>query len=319
MSNYWVQFTFNSLAAWYMTYLIFSTVFLGAVALLTRFHRPESGSEVLLWRLAVVAAPVLAGARIAIEHTDRSVVAGSALATVAGTVGWVLMGITLAGTVVTAWLVLRLAGAARRERERLAARRPVRDPRTLAALNSLAQDFERPLPRLTECDDLLAPVAIGRREICLPTGMLGLPDEALRAVLAHEMSHLRESDSYWATLVQMIDRVGFLQPLQRLASRRIREAAEFRADEYAVRRTGDPGHLVTALAYFARSGGNGVAVSGFGPGSLLLRRTERILFRHTAEQRTRGIVVVGAIVAIALLAWFSPAVVPACDCLWRGL
>ncbi len=320
MSSYWVQFWLNNGAAWYLTYLLYSTLVFGATALAVQVGRVSAATENSLWRVAVGVVPILVALRIAVEHTDARVVAtGPGVLTISGTVGWILTGITVASLAAALWLVGRLGRGAWSERGRLVSRTAVRSGPAFDQLEQLARAAGRPMPRLTECVQLCAPIAIGRREICIPAGVFAsLPKEGARAVLAHELAHLARRDTPWATWVHLLDRIFFVQPLQRWASRRMRETAEFLADDFAVRHTDGPEHLVSALTTFARASGEDIAVSGFAPGSLLVRRVERVLGDSEREGGIGAMVLAIFLAAIAAMAWFSPAVVPACDCRFQG-
>lgn len=321
IGRYWVEFWLNNGAAWYGTYLLYSTWVFGAIILAVKWGRVSATTENALWRGAVGIVPILSVVRIAAEHVDTwTVAAGPDIFTVAGTLGWALIGGVGASLVAGLWLTGRLGRAAWSERRQLSSRTPVRDGQTVDQLEQLARAAGRPMPRLTESDRLRAPIAIGGGEICLPVPTFaGLSQESARAVLAHELGHLMRRDTPWAAWVHLLDRIFFLQPLQRWASRRIRETAEFLADDFAVRHSAGPEHLVGALTTFARAPGPGIAVSGFAPGSLLVRRVERVLSGTGSEGRVGPAVLVLFLGALATLIWFSPAVVPACDCRLQGV
>jgi beta-lactamase regulating signal transducer with metallopeptidase domain len=126
---------------------------------------------------------------------------------------------------------------------------------THARLGSALAAVARPgeaAPRVRLVDTLAMPVAI-RGEICLPSrAIAALDDEQLRAVLAHELSHVRRRDPAWAWTSAVIRRLFFFQPLVYLAARRLHEIAECLADDDAVARTGAPVALASALACAAR-------------------------------------------------------------------
>ena len=70
-------------------------------------------------------------------------------------------------------------------------------------------------------------------------------------MLAHELAHLDRRDGLWLLLARVIETVFVIQPLNRLARRRMVEAAEFAADRWAVNVTGKPVTLATCLARVA--------------------------------------------------------------------
>lgn len=326
-ARYWVEFWLNNGAAAYVTYLLLSTILLGGVALAVRRERLDAATEQWLWRAALLTAPGLAVGRTAAEHVGSGPASGPAVWSVAGTAGWLVIWTACAAVLVSLALWGRFGRAAAAERRRLADRRPVSEPdvlrvfRAVAATEGPGRDRRRARDlSLSESDRLAAPVAIGRREICVPVDLFReLSPPAARAVLAHEIAHLERRDARWAALSQLLERVFFLQPLHRLASRRLRETAEFLADAEAVRAGDDPEPLVDALAWFARSNGDGdVLVAGFAPGSLLVRRVERVLSTPEVGRAWR-LAGPTLLLAVVLLAWFAPAVAPACDCRWPGL
>lgn len=87
-----------------------------------------------------------------------------------------------------------------RLRRALRDRTPETDVRVLAAVAAVARDQGlAQTPRLSRCAALGSPIAFGwlRPEICLPQRTGELADEPLRALLAHEVAHLRRGDPLW--------------------------------------------------------------------------------------------------------------------------
>lgn len=323
ISRYWTEFALNNLAAWYVTYLLYSTVVLGGLAVCLRLRRTSAATENALWRTAVVALPVLACVRILAEHVEFGA-AGAAPQwfSIVGTRGWTLIYGSVTALLVSLVLLTLLAFGLRAERSRMRARRVTWHP-SADVLRGWAHAARLPVPRLTECPGLLGPVAIGRREICVPEGMFGaLPEASTRAVLAHEFGHIQRGDAPWGAAMHVLNRLFFLQPLHFWASRRIRETAEFLADDFAVRRTGQAEPLVTALTAFARKGSRSAQteLAHFVPGSLLLRRVRRVLNGGGPADESVNRLALGALLAAGLfILWTVPAVVPACDCVLTGL
>lgn len=323
----WIEFWLNNGTAWYFTYLGFSTVVLGVVPSLVRGFRAPPKVENLLWRAALVASPLLALGRITIEHLDNAEVqAGRTLLSVSGRVGEVMSSAVVLAMIVAGLLALRLGRGLVRERAQLSRRNTVHCGWIHEELASVAREMRCPLPRLTTSHSIAAPIALGtgkRREICLPEGsVVRLGREEARAVLAHELDHLRRADAGWTAVAHVFQQIFFLQPLHRIATRRLRETAEFRADESAVCHTGDPEHLVQALVSFARaSRGSGVLATGFAPSSLLRRRVERLLMPSPPAARfpAPGLLLLVLLLVLTAAVWFIPAIVPACDCRWHGL
>ncbi len=172
--------------------------------------------------------------------------------------------------------------------------------------------------RLAVSAQLSGPVAMGSSEICLPTRAIeSLSAAEQRAVLAHELGHLVRRDPSWLAFAVAVESVLFLQPLNRLARRRIQEAAEYLCDDWAVTQTGGSLTLAKCLAEVAtwvQASRRAVPVSGMAENrSQLVERVHRLL--EGAEPRAvRGLrlaVPVAALV-LATVAFAAPGVLPPC-------
>jgi hypothetical protein len=164
----------------------------------------------------------------------------------------------------------------------LADRRPVADgplPGMLAALRRHA-GFWTPV-RLTVSAACPTPLALGRREICVPERFLtDLPPEQQRSALAHELAHLRRGDPVWQLTAGIIESVFFFQPLNRVARKRLRDAAENLCDDWAVRHTGSALGLARCLtdiaSWVSPTPIPEATLAMAEGGSPLLRRVERL-------------------------------------------
>ena len=98
-----------------------------------------------------------------------------------------------------------------------------------------------------------APMAHGwlQPSVTVPVAALGLPPEEQRALLAHELSHLQRRDPAWLTLARVLEIALFVQPLNRMAQRRLATLAEFQCDAAALRATGDRVALARCLTEVA--------------------------------------------------------------------
>lgn len=106
--------------------------------------------------------------------------------------------------------------------------------------------------RLSTSAFLTSPVALGRREICLPPQALTeLTPERQEAMLAHELAHLVRRDPTWLAACDLLEAVFFFQPLNRLGRRRLQATAEFLCDDWAVARTGRRMAFAECLAQVA--------------------------------------------------------------------
>jgi len=216
-------------------------------------------------------------------------------------------------------LLVRLSIRRRRFCHLLADRRALAEGGLVETLDSLrAAAGVRRRVRLAVSADLSGPVAMGTSEICLPERALtSLACAEQRAVLAHELGHLVRQDPIWLALAVVVESLFFLQPLNRLARRRIQEAAEYLCDDWAVHQTGGGLTLARCLAEVAtwmQTAHGAVAVSGMAENrSHLVERVQRLL--DGAEPRAvRGVRLAVPVAALALstVAFAAPGVLPPC-------
>src|SRR5262249_56736333 len=86
---------------------------------------------------------------------------------------------------------------------------------------------------LTCSRTLPVPVALAR-EICVPVRALReLPQDELRALLAHEAAHVVRRDAAWLMIAAAVRTLGWWQPLNLVAAARLRLAMELCCDERA--------------------------------------------------------------------------------------
>jgi len=173
----------------------------------------------------------------------------------------------------------------------------------------VAAGILRPI-RLTASRALPSPVALGAGEIAVPEAALtDLDPGQQRSMLAHELAHLERNDPRWLTAACMVECLGFVQPLNRLARRRLQESAEYLCDEWAVRSTGSGVLLAKCLAKVAEwleSAPRSVPVAGMAEDSShLVSRVRRLLdgapFPKSPGKRTLAGASL-AIIAVAILA-----------------
>jgi len=149
-------------------------------------------------------------------------------------------------------------------------------------------------PRLAIVDDLPGPVTLPNGEICLPRWAVEQLDrQQLDAMLAHELAHVRHRDPLLLLAVTVIEALLFVQPLNRIAHRRLANLAELNADAFAARITGNSRALAEALAQCAkklqeqpvshRSLRVGVAMAT--RRSPVIQRVERLLGGITMQDR----------------------------------
>jgi HEAT repeat protein/beta-lactamase regulating signal transducer with metallopeptidase domain len=114
-----------------------------------------------------------------------------------------------------------------------------------------AADQHRPI-LLTTTPMCPVPLALARRHIVLPDRFFGeLDPEQQRAALAHEVAHVVRRDPEWRIALEILERVLFFQPLNRLARTRLCDAAEFLCDEWAVQKAASPLAMARCLSTVA--------------------------------------------------------------------
>lgn len=162
---------------------------------------------------------------------------------------------------VAAWLAgvalfgLRFAGGFLLLEHRRRKQSTAASPRILA----LCQDVQRQLGmtaaiRYLECAWLDAPAVIGwfRPVILLPvTALTGLTEEQLRAVIAHELAHIRRLDAFVNLFQILVETLLFYHPAMWWLNRRIRAERELCCDEIAVSLTGNRLDYARALTSMA--------------------------------------------------------------------
>ena len=138
-------------------------------------------------------------------------------------------------------------------RRRLERRVPARDPRLLAQVERLRARLCLPKLVLTESAEFRVPMVIGLRELCVPsTSLRSLSDHELAAVLAHELAHIERRDGLWFPLAAFLQSLLWIQPLNHIIVKRLRDSAELACDDRAVELTGEPRWLARALVHVAQ-------------------------------------------------------------------
>jgi hypothetical protein len=136
-------------------------------------------------------------------------------------------------------------------------------------------------------------------------------------MLAHEVAHIVRRDPQWLVAARVIEIVLFMQPLNRLARRRMQEVAEFLCDDWAVSRMGKPITLAKCLAAVAGWVKRAPNAPEFRPmsamveqgGSPLVQRVGRILKGGEAPRaRTGRLAVAMSACALVALSGVAPRV-----------
>jgi beta-lactamase regulating signal transducer with metallopeptidase domain len=187
---------------------------------------------------------------------------------------WLLGAVLMAAGLALQWVWLRRAV------RRLPA---LADPRWLDLARRLAADMGVPLPALRHAragwaSPLLAP----GRVLCLPAWCLDLPDDEARAVLGHELAHLRRRDPAWRLLAALVKALLWPQALNRVALQRLDLLAELACDAAAAAPSGQRLALAQSLLRCAealKTGRHGPALAcgAASAGSPLFARVRRLL------------------------------------------
>ncbi len=339
-----------------LTHLWQTTLVLGPVLILSPLLRrlPARWGE-LVWSLALLKLMVPAALlvdwlqeiprHLALLVSPRQLLAGMALGDRvnpvwtapeiilqggdAGGSGWSLpptVALPLAALLTSVWLagalVVLVRLQVRWEQARELRRQPAvpLGPEAAARLNVLAQRAGIPRGDVVPTRAVPMPQVVGLRRpvILLPVGLLAsLDDDELVAILLHEQGHRRRRDPLRELVYGLVQALWIIHPLVPVVIRRLRDNAEFAADEAALRGVSHPDCFARALAGSvllsldpARTptGAMASAMAGGGP-SLLRRRLERLdpLERRSSMKKTRwalllalAVLAVGTLLPVAL-------------------
>ena len=201
----------------------------------------------------------------------------------------------LPGGVVCVWLIgflaLSMYTAAGWMRTQLLRRRGIEpvDSKWLETLDDLMSRLQVSGPvRLYASSIAQVPAVIGwlRPYILLPiTAITGLSEPQLRAVLAHELAHVRRHDYLVNLLQNAVETLFFYHPAVWWVSRRIREERENCCDDLAVAVCGDVMVYAGALADLEELRENISEPALAATGGNLLARIRRLL--GIAEEKDR--------------------------------
>lgn len=203
---------------------------------------------------------------------------------------------------------------------RIAARLPrYQDPALERFVTALCARSGLPVPRLLRCarwsSPLVMPTLAPAGAVCLPPWVAELGSAQREAVLAHELAHLLRRDPAWRIAARLVTRLGWMQPLNRLALRRLDALAERACDAWAARQTDGAAALAESLyagALHARAAGRRHAGPAFAAAmndsnSPLVERVQQLMEETSMTEpkptprRTRWLIG-GGLVLTALLA-----------------
>ena len=326
----------DTAASWLLTYMVHSTIILLVAWVVTSRARVSVGVRDVIWKFALVGGIATATAQTAISHeplggqlllaprvgpsapamrvTVRTDASGNPAHLFVRRPGGARWGNGL----VVLWMAAAGAGllwltvAHSRTLTALGRRTDLSDTPIggrLALLLARA-GVERHI-ELTCSDSISSPVALVGDEVCLPRrALLELGPNEQDGMLAHEVAHVVRRDPQWLVLARVIELVLFMQPLNRLARRRMQEVAEFLCDDWAVSRMGKPVTLAKCLAAVAEWVNRAPNSPSLRPmsamveqgGSPLVQRVGRILNGGDAPraQTGRAAMVMSACALVAL-------------------
>lgn len=196
---------------------------------------------------------------------------------------------------------------------RLRARsRPVDDPELDDLLQLLRAELSCTRPvELRELDELTTPATIGWRHpvLLLPAEWRSWDLDERRAVLAHEMAHVRRGDFAAGVAAQLALALQFHHPLAHWLASRLRLEQELAADAWGARLTGGkPSYLATLARMALRRDGRAISwpARAFLPShGTFVRRIEMLKnhgpIRHVTLSLTARVLMVAALVASGLL------------------
>src|SRR4051812_35684567 len=283
------------LTTWLLTYAVHGALFaaLAAVAERTCWGAVASRRDAF-WKLALVGGIVTstvfvaagsAPAGAAVHLSPQGVIAP---ALTSDGVFWLATG----WMAITAILALRTARAWRLGVRHAGRRRVIRRGRAAMYLQEILGPAA---DRVTlSCSRTLrVPVAFAR-EICVPVRALReLPDDELRALLAHEAAHVVRRDAVWLVIAAAVRVLGWWQPLNLVAAARLRLAMELSCDERAAAEPRERAALARCLIKVAEwnvrplNDHGGVLATMASRGSALRRRLESLL--DDAPRRRRAV------------------------------
>lgn len=218
-------------------------------------------------------------------------------------------GLAFAGILWLAVVLLRLRSALR-------CREPETDPRVLAAAAEVARGMGlQQSPRLSRSGSLATPIAFGwlRPEICLPARAGELGDEPLRALLAHEVAHLRRGDPAWTWFATVLQALFPWQLLLFAVRRRWARLVELRCDALAARQS-SPTAVARCLLDVAEWMRPGAAVPAVALGmaarpSALRERIEVALQERPPEPPRRALSLAFCSASLSSLTLLAPGLV----------
>lgn len=151
-----------------------------------------------------------------------------------------------------------------------------------------------------ECKWLQAPAVVGwfRPIVFLPASALtGLSEDQLRAVIAHELAHIRRLDAFVNVFQVCVETLLFYHPAVWWLNKRIRAEREHCCDETAVTVCGNPVEYARALTLMEEWRGAPVFAMAANRGPLT-ERIMRVLGLKTLGAGMRGLGIAGSLLCV---------------------
>lgn len=195
----------------------------------------------------------------------------------------------------------------------LATRLPETDARVLTTAAAVAACLGlRQSPHISRSPLIATPIAFGwlRPEVCLPVRATSLGDESLRAMLAHEVAHLRRGDPAWMWLAAWLNALFPWQPMLHLVRRRWARLVELRCDAVAASHS-SPAAVARCLidvAEWLRPMPASLALGMAARPSALRERVEAVLRAGTPRAPNRAVAAVLSGLSLSALTVAAPGV-----------
>ena len=141
---------------------------------------------------------------------------------------------------------------------------PLQDNQVFMLVKEVAERFKLPPPKVYITHyEVPNAFTLGRRNhsaLIITDGLLDLTYDEVKAVFAHELSHVKSNDSLVKTVASVMKTFLFFDPITRFAYSRLYVEKEFVADKRSAIVTGKPQDLISALRKIYKE------VSEFGEG-----------------------------------------------------
>jgi beta-lactamase regulating signal transducer with metallopeptidase domain len=172
-------------------------------------------------------------------------------------------------------------------------------------------------PEILVLPDLAPPMLwfLGRAKLLVPARLVSNADLlGLRAILAHELAHLRRGDHWVRRLDFFAGLIWWWNPVYWLTRERLSTEAELACDEWAIRAVPD-GRVSYAEALLevcrtlstTRSPAPALGVAGAGAGRFLERRVNMILQNHAPSRISMPVLLGAGLLALLALPGWSAA------------